>query len=359
MKEDKKMSNNLDEITNNRKSNDFSMKKIVKNAKKLEKNSAQTEKTGDTKISLSDVSMQNHSNLLKHFETFRNFLIIERNASFHTIDGYMRDLKQFLAFQISSDTKINSWDELDHLALRRYVSFLYMKKLAKSSIMRKISSLRRFFSFLVKEEIISTNPAKLISYPKLEKKIPHFLLLDEIFRLLQPVKSHTFGPLRDRAIVVLFYASGARISEIQALNDVNIDLDRGSIKVMGKGKKQRIIPISSRAINILKEYKKIRQNEYPAVELEIPFLINRSGSRLSVRSIRRIVMKKGKETGIPHHFSPHSLRHSFATHLLEAGADLRSIQELLGHQSLSTTQKYLHVDIEKLMEVYNRAHPKS
>ncbi|MFC1853854.1 tyrosine recombinase [candidate division CSSED10-310 bacterium] len=295
-----------------------------------------------------------------HIKGFINYLIVEKNASEHTVAAYKLDLSQFLTYLQESEMWNGQWDSLDHLILRGYVGYLFRKGFAKSSIMRKVASLRCLFSYLVREEIITSNPAKLISYPKIEKKIPRFLLLEEIFRLLQPTKSTDLAALRNRALLVLFYASGARISEIHRLDLRHINFTQGSVKVLGKGKKERIIPISKRACLIINEYVELRKShDQEGGEEDMPLFLNQAGSRLSIRSIRRIVVKMGHKTGIPHHFSPHSLRHSFATHLLEAGADLRAIQELLGHQSLSTTQKYLHVDIEKLMEVYHRAHPKS
>jgi len=304
--------------------------------------------------------MAKRNNQIPEIDLFLDYLLIERNASEHTREAYRADLGQFIDYLSEDIGWDGSWRSLNHLALRGYVSTLFKKKLARASIIRKVASLRCFFSYLRKEEVIASNPAKLLVYPKSVKKVPEFLVLDEIFKLLQPASGSSLAALRDRALVVLFYATGARISEVNGLMMHRLDLDNCRIKVMGKGQKERLLPISPRARTILQEYLVRRNVDFPWKDAATaPVFINLRGSRLSIRSIRRIVQKLGISTGIPHHFSPHSLRHSFATHLLEAGADLRSIQELLGHQSLSTTQKYLHIDIEKLMEVYHRAHPKS
>ncbi|MBN2382057.1 tyrosine-type recombinase/integrase [bacterium] len=292
--------------------------------------------------------------------TFINYLMIERNASHHTIAAYIKDLDQFVAYLYRELTWEGDWASLNHLALRGYISLLYKRGLARSTIMRKVASIRSFFAYLRREDLIKSNPAQLLAYPKTTKRVPEFLVLEEIFRLLQPQARSGLAELRNRALAVVFYATGARISEIHTLTLDRINIESGQVKVMGKGQKERIIPISPRACAIIRIYLERRKDLFPwQNESHTPLFINLRGTRLSVRNIRRIIQQLGIETGILHHFSPHSLRHSFATHMLEAGADLRAIQELLGHHSLSTTQKYLHVDIEKLMEVYHRAHPKA
>lgn len=308
----------------------------------------------------SDSQFKDSPEFQQAFERFSHYLFAEKNASSHTIEAYIRDISQFYLYLSERELWKEDWRKLSHVVLRGYVSFLFQKKLKRSSIMRKVASLRTFFAFLVREDIISNNPALLIRYPNIESRIPSFLLLDEIFQLLQPVTGDDWFDLRDRALLVTFYASGARISEIHLLNRGDILLNERKITLFGKGRKERQVPLSHRAMTIIHEYITVLERHHPLIsDPTSPLFLNRFFRRISVRSIRRIVEKRGRESGITHHFSPHSLRHSFATHLLEAGADLKSIQELMGHQTLTTTQKYLHVDIEKLMEVYQRAHPKS
>jgi integrase/recombinase XerC len=302
---------------------------------------------------------ENCDGAVQAIERFLTYLTVERNASPHTIAAYRNDLRGLL-FWLNTQ----SWDGdlgiVHQTLLRGYIVSLSRENFARSSIMRKVAAIRRFFSFLVKENLLPVNPAKLLQSPKVEKKIPSFLVLDDIFRLLQPIRGKGFSELRDRALAVLFYATGARISEIHRLDLGDVDFQVGKIKVLGKGNKERVIPVSSRACGIIKEYLEVRDAQPGTDTAGVGALfLNHHLDRLSIRGIRRIIIQKGIDTGILSHFTPHSLRHSFASHLLEAGADLRAIQELLGHRSLSTTQKYLHVDIEKLMEVYHRAHPKA
>jgi integrase/recombinase XerC len=211
---------------------------------------------------------------------------------------------------------------------------------------------------MVREGIISRNPAKGVATPKTEKYIPSTLTIDEMFRMLDtPDKSNPIG-LRDRAILELLYSSGIRVGELTQLNCDDVDLELGIIKVLGKGRKERIVPIGSKAIEAIKDYLG-RRGFSSGNGRDCPLFVNTRGGRLTDRSVRRRVEKYGKECGIARSISPHALRHTFATHLLDAGAGLRDIQELLGHVSLSTTQKYTHVSIDGLMEVYDRAHPRS
>ena len=243
------------------------------------------------------------------------------------------------------------------MVLRKYLSFLHRKN-RKSSIARKLSTLRSFFKYLVREQILSANPAKPVSTPKVEKLLPSTLTVDEAFRLVESPsrdKRMSETELRDRAILELLYSSGIRVSELVGLNPDRVDLDLGIIKVMGKGRKERIVPIGTKAIEALKSYAKIRGR----MEDTSPLFLNLRGGRLTDRSVVRLVKKYGRQSGIFRKISPHSLRHTFATHLLDAGADLREIQEMLGHASLSTTQRYTHLTVGKLMEVYDKAHPRS
>jgi integrase/recombinase XerC len=242
--------------------------------------------------------------------------------------------------------------KVDRLAIRRYLSFLHRKN-RKSSIARKISTLRSFYKYLVRERLATSNPAKAVSTPKAEKPLPTTLTVDEAFRLME-TPSEREG-LRDCAILELLYSSGLRVSELVGLNLNHLNLDLGIVKVMGKGRKERIVPVGSKAVEALKAYLEKRGN----LSGEEPLFINPRRGRLTARSVGRLIKKYTKRSGIFRRISPHTLRHSFATHLLDAGADIREIQEMLGHASLSTTQKYIHLSPGKLMEVYDKAHPRS
>jgi integrase/recombinase XerC len=243
-------------------------------------------------------------------------------------------------------------EEVDRLAIRKYLSFLHRKN-RKSSIARKVSTLRSFYKYLVREHIVSINPAKNVATPKAEKPLPTALTVDEAFRLMEsPMeKEH----LRDRAILELLYSSGLRVSELVGLDTSQLDQELGIVKVMGKGRKERIVPVGKKAIEALQTYLKDRGH----VGADAPVFVNTRGGRLTSRSVGRLVKKYTRHSGVFRKISPHSLRHTFATHLLDAGADIREIQEMLGHASLSTTQRYTHISLGKLMEVYDKAHPRS
>lgn len=288
---------------------------------------------------------------------FVHYLSSEKNASPHTCRGYLKDLEDFEGFLKRSGICLSAEGEVemervDRLAIRSYLSHLHRRN-KKSSIARKLSTLRSFFRYLVREQVLLSNPAKMVSTPKVEKTLPTFLTVDEAFRLMEsPLKDRG---VRDRAILELLYSSGLRVGELVGLNLNRIDLDLGIVKVMGKGSKERIVPVGAKATEALKSYLERRG----AFKGEEPLFANSRGGRLTARSVGRLVKKYTKSSGIFRKVSPHSLRHTFATHLLDAGADLREIQEMLGHASLSTTQKYTHLSVDKLMEVYDKAHPRS
>ena len=292
---------------------------------------------------------------------FISYLSAEKNASPHTCRNYQRDLEQFESFLKNSGTCLSPVGEMDvgkvdRLVLRRYLSFLHRKN-KKSSIARKVSTLRSFFKYLVREQLASANPAKSVSSPKLERILPTTLTVDEAFRLVESpaAEEHHHPSLRDRAILELLYSSGIRVSELVGLNLKQLDLDLGLVRVMGKRKKERIAPVGSKAMESLRAYLKERGE----MEEEEPLFVNSRGGRLTSRSVGRLVKKYTKRAGIFRNISPHTLRHTFATHLLDSGADIREIQEMLGHASLSTTQRYTHLSLGKLMEVYDKAHPRS
>ncbi len=287
-------------------------------------------------------------NFDKYIEQFSDSLKAERDASLHTLKAYAEDLREFFSF-INKKPR-----DIDNLDIRSFLASLHHRKLKKSSIARKLATIRTFFRYLCKEGYVKKNPAKLVSSPKTQKSLPRFLTIDEAFALMEAPKGDTFQAARDKAILEFLYSSGLRVSELTTLNINDFDLKESLIRVKGKGKKERIIPIGSKAMEAIKNY--LPERISLKKKSQALFLNNRGG-RLTQRSIRRIVIKYGRMIALKGCLSPHVLRHTFATHLLHGGADLRSIQELLGHSSLSTTQKYTHVDISHLMEVYDKAHP--
>lgn len=286
----------------------------------------------------------------KYIEQFNNSLKAEHDVSVHTLRAYTRDLQEFFSFIDKSP------QDIDNLDIRGFLASLHHRRLKKSSISRKLATLRSFFKYLHREGYVKKNPAKLVSSPRVDKLIPRFLTIDESFCLMESPKGDTFTALRDKAILELLYSSGLRVSELTALDMDDLDINESLVRVKGKGKKERIVPVGSKALEAIKNYLPERIPLRKKKRCEALFLNNR-GERLTQRSIRRIVIKYGKMVALKSRLSPHTLRHTFATHLLQGGADLRSIQELLGHSSLSTTQKYTHVDIGHIMEVYNKAHP--
>ena len=298
--------------------------------------------------------------LIEYIERFITLLTDEKGYSHHTVSNYRRDLLQF-ADEAGREIDVGS---LDTSTIRSYVYSLNIKN-KSSSVARKLSSLRSFFKFLEQESIILQNPMGSISMPKQEQHIPVFLSVDEVFALLEsPGTDETFGA-RDRAILELLYSTGMRVSELVACNLASLDFETGMVKVRGKGNRERMIPFGAEAVKSLRSYfvereellrKRLQQGK--KIDKECLFLNNR-GTRLTARSVERLIAEYGRKAGLDKQVTPHVLRHSFATHLLEMGADMRSVQELLGHASLSTTQKYTHLDMVHLMRVYDKAHPKA
>ena len=286
--------------------------------------------------------------------TFIQYLKAERNASLHTLEAYDRDLQQFASFIRQEFGETFRIDQITHLHIRRYLASVH-KELAKSSIGRKLAAIRSLFRFLLRRGILEKNPAELVSSPKREKKLPFHLDIDEVTTLIEAPDAITPISIRDHAILETLYSSGLRVSELTGLNIGGADLVAGSVKVLGKGGKERIVPLGSKAITALEEYLDLRGSR----ELHAPLFLNSRGGRLTRRSVARIVDRYMIHLETMKKASPHTLRHTFATHLLEGGADLRAIQEMLGHASLSTTQKYTHVSIDRLLEVYDKAHPKA
>jgi len=288
----------------------------------------------------------------RYIDKFMNYLKVEKNASAHTITNYTVDLDVFKGFL--GDKEI---DTVDHLSLRRFLAELRAKNYAKRTVARKLASLRSFFRFLFREGHIKKNPITAVLTPKLDKKLPVFLDTARIDRLLSTPTDKNIAGLRDRALLETLYSTGIRVSELVGLDLRDIDFISGVIKVSGKGAKERIVPIGEPALRAIRKYIDKRAG-YKVDDRDAVFL-NKSGGRFTDRSVRRVLDKYIKICGIIEKISPHSLRHSFATHLLDRGADLRSVQELLGHMNLSTTQIYTHVTMERLKSVYDKAHPRA
>ncbi len=285
-----------------------------------------------------------------------------RGASAHTVRSYRADLDQFLGFLADGwgmDLEKGALEDVDVLTLRGFLAHLHNQGTARSSIARKLAALRTFFRFLTREGILEKNPARLISTPRQEKKIPGRLEEEEVEKLLEcPDRSNPLGR-RDHAVLELFYATGLRVGELVGLDRSSLELDARLVRARGKGKKERLVPYGEPAADALERYLRDRRELAQRGPGTDALFLNARGQRLTERSVHRLVRKYMKQAALRSGLSPHSLRHAFATHLLERGADLRSIQELLGHSSLSTTQKYTHLTTAKLLEVYEKTHPKA
>ncbi len=299
---------------------------------------------------------------------FLEHLRYERNVSEHTLRNYQSDLAQFHDYLAPADSQTGKRNEpdirqIDHLTIREWMAALHSAQKKKSSVARKLAALRTFFQFLVREGVVELNPAKLVSTPRLEKKLPKHLSVEDAIRFIETPDTETDLGRRDRAMLELLYATGVRVSELTKLDVHDIDFTNKLIRVTGKRRKERIVPFGDPSRDALQNYLAIRQqflNQAP-VSLREPeaLFLNYQGTRITPRSVGRMVEKYIAICAGVHDLSPHALRHSFATHLLDSGADLRDIQELLGHARLSTTQIYTHVSMEKLIEVYDKAHPKA
>ena len=299
---------------------------------------------------------------------FLEHLRYERNVSEHTLRNYAIDLGQFLDHLAPADARTGERREVDirqvdHITIREWLSDLHDAQKKKSSIARKLAALRTFFQFLIREGAVEANPAKLVSTPRLEKKLPNHLSVEDAVRFIETPDAATDLGKRDRAILEMLYGTGVRVSELVKLDLRDADLKNRMVRVKGKRRKERIVPFGEPALHALLGWLTVRQNflnNAPPAEREAEAMfLNYQGTRITTRSVGRMVDKYIKICAGIHDISPHSLRHSFATHLLDSGADLRDIQELLGHARLSTTQIYTHVSMEKLIEVYDKAHPKA
>jgi integrase/recombinase XerC len=296
-------------------------------------------------------------------QQYADHLRNERNVSAHTLRNYLSDLAQFRQFLIDRElcfdgTTVNV-RKVDIHVVRAYLAAL-TKDRKKSSMGRKLAALKGFFRYLLAMRQIDKDPLLLINSPKQEKPLPKFLSVDDVFQLLGGIKVQTLLDIRDRAILEVFYSTGIRVSELVGLNWSDVDFELGIVRVLGKGSKERIVPIGKIALDALRDYGvEVRKKWNLPCRGENPVFLNNRGGRITTRSVARLVEKHLKEVGIPVKVSPHGLRHTFATHLLNSGADLRVIQEMLGHASLSTTQRYTHLNLDQLTAVYDKAHPRA
>ena len=289
------------------------------------------------------------------FNKYINYLQVERNASPYTVRNYTTDLMGFFGFLRGK--KIGSLKEVDKHVLRDYLSHLMEQGFVKASIARKLSAIRSFYRYLLREEIIATSPLATTSSPKLDRRLPSFLTIDEMTRLLETPNLSTPQGRRDRAFMELLYASGLRVSELANLNRGQVDLDPREIRVWGKGSKERMVLMGEPAASALTAYLKQGRPELLGSKKNSALFLNHNGGRLTERSVQSILQEYANIAGIGKRVHPHMLRHTFATHLLDGGADLRVVQELLGHARLSSTQIYTHVSKSQAKKVYLSAHP--
>ncbi len=308
----------------------------------------------------------------ERIDLFIESLASEKGYSANTCRAYRRDLIEFVAYARDHRGEARRFstgeardrgrditvDQVDDLTIRGFLGFLF-KKDGRSTIARKLSSLRTFFRHLVKHGVIRLDPTHTIVTPRQEQTIPTHLTVDDMFRLLDAIETDTMLGLRNRAIFETFYSSGIRLSELAGMNPEDVDFAGSLVRIRGKGSKERIVPVGQKALEAITAY---RERLHQETDLKPgaggALFLNKNGGRLSTRSIDRILKKIAAECGLTTPVSPHALRHSFATHMLDAGADLRVVQEMLGHKSLSTTQKYTHVSIDRLMAIYDKAHPR-
>ncbi len=291
---------------------------------------------------------------------FLQYLRVERNSSTYTIKSYREDLEALAAFLTERFGQAPSPGEIVTLDLRGYLSGLHEQGLAKTTIARRLASMRSFFRFGQREGWAKTNPAKPLRNPRRSRSLPHFLSSDELGKLLEAPPANEPLGLRDRAILEVLYSAGLRVSELVGLNEGDLDLAAGIARVRGKGKRERLSPVGSFAVQAVKHWLRVRRvSPREPQGRDAPLFVNRSGRRLTTRSVGRLLEKYLALTGLDRRTTPHTLRHSFATHLLDGGADIRSVQELLGHKSLVTTQIYTHLSTANLRAAYEKAHPRA
>ena len=296
----------------------------------------------------------------KYLKRFLTYLTVEKSSSLLTVNNYERDINSFAEFLTDRFNGDFQWSQVGALDIRAYLSFLNKEEYARRTIARRISALRSFYKYMVRENILEYNPFVKVRTPKLEKKLPVFLEEFEINELLNLPDQEGLG-LRDQAILELLYATGCRVSELVGLTTIRLDLSNRYVLLLGKGNKERIVPLGNTCCNAVKKYYPVRSElmaKYNAPAHDYVFINNRGGI-LTDRSVRRILDKYITQLAISKNVSPHTIRHTFATHLLDHGADLRAVQELLGHANLSTTQIYTHVTTERIASVYQKNHPRA
>jgi len=306
-------------------------------------------------------------------EKFREYLATERNASPHTIEAYSADIAEF-AVRVREDENFDDWAAIDRDQARSYVMMLHDNGDSKRSIQRKLSAMRSFFRFMIRESLVDGNPFTRMPGIKADHPLPEVMNISEVERLIAAVDKYwrdaaaeersrpqdaEFASARDAAIVELIYSGGLRISEAMGADYGDVDWGRHILLVRGKGKKERLAPIGTPALEALRRYLPFRRDLGGGRDVKSPLFLNRFGERLTPRSFQRNLKAYLTEAGLPPDLTPHKLRHSFATHLLDAGADLRSVQEMLGHENLSTTQIYTHVSAERMRQVYKNSHPRA
>jgi integrase/recombinase XerC len=290
-----------------------------------------------------------------HLERYRRYLAAERNASPHTVRAYVREVEDFAAFLAAPEGEGGAGAAAAGTAdLRRYLGERFRGRTG-GTVSRSVSALRSFYAFLVEQGVRGDNPAASLSSPRRRQELPGFLPVDEMLSLLRAGTGEGERGARDAAILELLYSSGLRVGELTALSPAHVSFETGTVRVLGKGRKVRLVPVGSKASEALRRYLSLRR---PATGEEgEPLFLNGRGGRLTARSVARLLSAALLAAGIGRHLSPHGVRHSFATHLLESGADLRAIQEMLGHASLSTTQRYARVNVAHLLRAYEEAHP--
>jgi integrase/recombinase XerC len=294
--------------------------------------------------------------IFRQVDAFIDSLAAEKGYSENTCRAYRADLKEFVSFVVGSEHI--STESIDALTIRKYLGISHRKN-QKSTTARKLSAIRSFFRYLVKHGVLEHDPTDAVLTPKQEHPIPTYLSVDDMFRLIDSIQTDTLLGLRNRAIFETLYSCGLRVSEVAGLNTNDVDLNSGMVKVLGKGDRQRIVPVGEKAMEAIRAYRRrLERDKKVSARTDGPLFLNSRLGRLTTRSIARILDRLVLECSLHMPISPHVLRHTFATHLLDGGADLRAVQELLGHKSLSTTQKYTHVSIDRLMETYDKAHPR-
>jgi integrase/recombinase XerC len=307
---------------------------------------------------------------------FIDFLSTEKGYSDNTCRAYARDLEGFIAYFVghralavtggdeeeeeagTSDDPIGDMDRISNLMIRGYLAQLHRQGMKKTSMARKLSAVRSFFKFMERNGVISGNPAETVLTPKQEQSIPNYLSVDDVFHLLDSVSTDNIAGKRDRAILETLYSTGIRVSELAGLNVLDVDPAGKTIRVKGKGNKERVVPIGNAALSAIRAYRDSLAAKGSVVNPRGALFLNKNKGRLSARSVGRLLENAARKAGMTVPVAPHDLRHSFATHMLDAGLDLRMVQELLGHSRLSTTQRYTHVSIDRLMAAYDQAHPR-